>query len=241
MLFHRNRRSRYLAAIVFFAVLAFAPGLWRKAAAGAVIDDHAMRAREAGEQREASEAGHWEEFFRQLFGRRVSGDAEDPKSDVPCEPAGITADGADAAAVAAADGARAFAEGAAGGSSSVSSTTNSLQFGSAAGAAAGGQSGQAGGQSGGGIEATFRLCGTANPQAERAIEQLVGGGAFSATLTSRQDGCADLTIKSTGAAPAGVSVAQRTNLSVNSGGNRIDVRVASENGVTRVTIGGGQP
>jgi len=97
---------------------------------------------------------------------------------------------------------------------------------------------------GSGDEATFRLCGSADPQAERAIEQLVAGRNFRARLTSRPDGCADLTI-SVSTQPASGSLAgrQSTSMNVSAGSTTgaparsISVHIVTENGVTRATIG----
>lgn len=90
-----------------------------------------------------------------------------------------------------------------------------------------------------GLTATFRLCGSADPQTQRAIEQLIAGRGYSATLVSRADGCADLTIAvAPGASGSGGS--QSTNLSVStSSGRTISVQIYSANGATQVTIGAG--
>ena len=89
------------------------------------------------------------------------------------------------------------------------------------------------------LQATFHLCGTPDPQTERAIEQLIAGRNFRATLVSRSDGCADLTIAvSPGAAGSGRQI---TNLTVSTGGGRtIAVQIVTENGVTNVTLGPGR-
>jgi hypothetical protein len=88
----------------------------------------------------------------------------------------------------------------------------------------------------GATQATFRLCG---PDAgiERSIEQLVAGRAFSTTLTSRGDGCADLLVQVT--APVAATVGRSsTNLSVGLGaGQRLSVQIDSENGTTHAHIG----
>ena len=93
-------------------------------------------------------------------------------------------------------------------------------------------------------EATFRLCGEPDPQVERSIEQLVGGRSFSVKLSSRSDGCADLTIKvSPEPACSSCYTRQSTNLAMSVGaksdtqGHGISVQIVTENGVTRATIG----
>ncbi|GEM_PF-2979045 len=80
---------------------------------------------------------------------------------------------------------------------------------------------------------TFRICGTSDPQAEKAIEQLINGHNFSASMVSRSDGCADLTVKvSPGTTGNGSST---TNIAV---GN-IAIKIVSQNGVTTAHIGAG--
>ena len=82
----------------------------------------------------------------------------------------------------------------------------------------------------------FRLCGAGavDPQIERAIEQLVAGRSFSATLVGLQDGCAELSITASGAASG--AGRQSTNLTVG-GGRGVAVRIVSEGGSTQATIG----
>ncbi len=90
------------------------------------------------------------------------------------------------------------------------------------------------------LEQTFRLCGSAAPDTQRAIEQLIAGRSFSATLVSRSDGCADLTVTVSPDSGLGSIGQQSTNLSVASGTRgTILVRIVSQNGVTHVTIGPG--
>ncbi len=88
----------------------------------------------------------------------------------------------------------------------------------------------------GGSQTTFRLCGAAAPDTDRAIEQFLAGTGFGATLVGRADGCADLTVtRARGGASAGQ---QSTNLRVSSGaagGGWIVVRISSEDGTTRVS------
>jgi hypothetical protein len=91
------------------------------------------------------------------------------------------------------------------------------------------------------LHGSFRLCGATDPQTERAIEQLIAGRGFSAQLVTRSDGCADLTIDVSPASGAATSGRQSTSLTVSSGapGRTISVRIASENGATRVSLGAG--
>ena len=86
---------------------------------------------------------------------------------------------------------------------------------------------------------TFRLCSPPDPQVARAIEQLIAGRSFSASLVARSAGCAELTIA---VQPGGaVSGRQVSRLSVGTGGgDRIAVEIVSENGATRVDIGAGR-
>lgn len=90
----------------------------------------------------------------------------------------------------------------------------------------------------GAAQATFRVCG-ADGQAARAIEQLIAGRSFSATLVGLRDGCADLTISVAGVA-SGTSPSgrQSTNLTVggSGGAQSIAVRIVSENGTTQASI-----
>ncbi|MGH2350904.1 MAG: hypothetical protein ACRDJN_04745 [Chloroflexota bacterium] len=91
-------------------------------------------------------------------------------------------------------------------------------------------------------QATFRLCGVADEAAERAIEQLIAGHGFSATLASRPDGCADLTIDVAPQPSGGVSTGrQSTSLNVSAGPaearRRIAIQIVSEDGVTQVSLG----
>jgi hypothetical protein len=84
---------------------------------------------------------------------------------------------------------------------------------------------------------TFHLCG-ADQQAERDIEQLIAGRSFSSTLSARGDGCAELTIKASSPAGAGSAT---SNMSVSLGsGKTLTIKIASQGGATRVSIGSGQ-
>ncbi len=91
------------------------------------------------------------------------------------------------------------------------------------------------------LEATFRLCAGPDPQAERAIEQLIDGRSFRARLVSRADGCADLTISVSPQSSAGSFIGrQSTLLTVGSGSTAgvISVQIVTENGVTKASING---
>ncbi len=85
-------------------------------------------------------------------------------------------------------------------------------------------------------EGSFRLCGP-DPAVARAIEQLVAGRGFSASLFSRGDGCADLTIRVTSPVTSGTS-SSSLNVSIGSGRN-LSMRIVSEQGATRVTLSEG--
>ena len=84
-----------------------------------------------------------------------------------------------------------------------------------------------------GQDGTFHICG-ADTQAESAIAQLVAGRGFSATLTARGDGCADLTVHPNGQVSSGSS---SSNLSVGVGSGRtLSIQIVSEAGVTHASI-----
>lgn len=88
-----------------------------------------------------------------------------------------------------------------------------------------------------GETASFRICSPTEPQTERAIEQFIAGRAFMTVSLGRPDGCADLTIVVF--PQSSVSGRQSTSLSFSSGsGPTIRVRIVSEQGRTRVSIGG---
>jgi hypothetical protein len=93
-------------------------------------------------------------------------------------------------------------------------------------------------------EATFRLCGGPDPGTERAIERLIAGRGFRARLVSREDGCADLTITvSPQSPPASITGRQSTQLTVSAGSapsGLLSVRIVTENGVTKASIGAQQ-
>jgi hypothetical protein len=86
-------------------------------------------------------------------------------------------------------------------------------------------------------QATFHLCGP-DPQSERAIAQLIAGHTFSASVSARGDGCADLTIR-VNPQLAGGSATSQMNVSLGSG-QSLTIQIISENGATRVSIGAGQ-
>jgi hypothetical protein len=84
-----------------------------------------------------------------------------------------------------------------------------------------------------GQEGTFHICG-ADPQSARAIEQLIAGRGFSATLSGRGDGCADLTIRVTSGM---VNGSTSSNLSVSLGsGRNLAIQIVSEQGATHARI-----
>ena len=89
----------------------------------------------------------------------------------------------------------------------------------------------------GGLTATFRVCGTPDPQVERAIEQAVAGRAFDVTLVSRPDGCADLTIQVTSQAAVQGSSRVESTLAISLDGRNLALQVVSANGVTRASLG----
>lgn len=87
----------------------------------------------------------------------------------------------------------------------------------------------------GATEGTFQLCGP-DDKAARAIEQLIAGRSFSASLSTTGNGCASLTIKTTSAAANTGRAASTLNVSLGSG-KRLSIQIASEAGVTNVSIG----
>jgi hypothetical protein len=139
-----------------------------------------------------------------------------------------------------------------------------------------------------GQQLALQLCGGADPEAERTIEQFIAGRAFSATLTGRGDGCADLVLEvsdsgsgqtsgqgtsanfsttstgtssfssyssssssnstqhnsvvvsSSGSGQSSSNVVnnQSTSLSIiTDSGTNINVKIVTENGVTKATVG----
>ena len=85
-------------------------------------------------------------------------------------------------------------------------------------------------------EATFLLCGGPDPETERAIEQLINGRSFKTKLTSRSDGCADLTVTVLPQSQPNLG-RQSSSLTVSAQNSTISVQIVNENGVTRATIG----
>ena len=85
----------------------------------------------------------------------------------------------------------------------------------------------------------FHLCGP-DPQAASAIEQLIGGRGFSASLSARGDGCADLTIQANPQSSVGGSVTSHLVVSLGSG-QSLDLQITSQGGLTHVTIAEDQP
>jgi hypothetical protein len=83
--------------------------------------------------------------------------------------------------------------------------------------------------------ATFRLCGGDGPETARAIERFVDGRSFSARASSRADGCVDLALSL--GPPSGAASSQSATLSVGTGRGRVTVRLVSQDGQTRVSIG----
>jgi hypothetical protein len=83
----------------------------------------------------------------------------------------------------------------------------------------------------------FVICGS-DPPTERAVEQLVGGRGFSATLVARGDGCADMMVRVNPDMVGGTS-SSTIKLSVSLGSGRVlDVQIASERGATHASIVG---
>jgi hypothetical protein len=80
---------------------------------------------------------------------------------------------------------------------------------------------------------TFRLCG-ADPAIARAIEQLVAGRAFSTSLVSRGDGCAELKVQVTSPTVSG-SATSNLNVSIGSG-RSLHLRIVSQGGATHVEL-----
>jgi hypothetical protein len=85
----------------------------------------------------------------------------------------------------------------------------------------------------GGQPGTFHVCG-ADPALETAIQQLIGGRGFSATLESHGEGCADLTIRPTSDVASGTA---SSNLSVSLGsGRNLSIQIMSAQGVTHANV-----
>ena len=90
--------------------------------------------------------------------------------------------------------------------------------------------------SSGASQGSFHLCGP-DASAAQAIEQLIGGRSFSASLNTTADGCADLTVQPTSSVASGSATSQ---LSVSLGsGQNLQIQITSQNGATHVSIGSG--
>jgi hypothetical protein len=86
-------------------------------------------------------------------------------------------------------------------------------------------------------QGSFHLCGPDTTTAQ-AIERLIAGRSFSASLSSTADGCADLMIRPTSPVGNGSATSQ---LSVSLGsGQNLQLQITSQNGATHVSIGSGQ-
>jgi hypothetical protein len=96
-----------------------------------------------------------------------------------------------------------------------------------AGAATGSQSSQG----------SFHLCGP-DASAAQAIEQLIAGRSFSASLNTTADGCADLIVRATSPVGNG-SATSRLSVSLGNGQN-LQIQIMSQNGATHVSIASGQ-
>jgi hypothetical protein len=81
---------------------------------------------------------------------------------------------------------------------------------------------------------TFQLCGGDQQSTARAIEQLIAGHGFSASLSSQGSGCAALTIRVSPQASSGTASSQ-LNVGLGSGTN-LSIQIVSERGATRVSI-----
>ncbi|MBV9895885.1 MAG: hypothetical protein JO020_17105 [Chloroflexi bacterium] len=81
---------------------------------------------------------------------------------------------------------------------------------------------------------SFHICGP-DPQAEQAISQLIAGRGFSATLSARNDGCADLTIKATSQGTTSGSASTNLNVSLGSG-QSLSIKIVSQGGASHTSI-----
>jgi len=88
-----------------------------------------------------------------------------------------------------------------------------------------------------GSQGTFHVCG-ADASAAQALEQLIAGRSFSATLKSTADGCADLIVRATSPVGNG-SATSRLSVSLGSG-QSLQIQIISQNGKTQVSITSGQ-
>jgi hypothetical protein len=85
-------------------------------------------------------------------------------------------------------------------------------------------------------QGSFHLCGP-DASAAQAIEQLIAGRSFSASLNTTSDGCADLSIQATSPVGNG-NATSRLSVSLGSGQN-LQIQITSQNGATHVSIGTG--
>jgi len=85
----------------------------------------------------------------------------------------------------------------------------------------------------------FHLCGP-DPQAAAEIEQLIAGRGFSASLSARGDGCADLTIHANPQSVGGGSASSHLVVSLGSG-QSLNLQITSQGGATHVSIGEDHP
>ena len=83
-------------------------------------------------------------------------------------------------------------------------------------------------------QGTFHLCGPDTNTAQ-AIEQLISGRSFSASLTTTADGCADLIVRATSPVGNG-SASSRLSVSLGSG-QSLQIQITSQSGATHVSIG----
>jgi hypothetical protein len=81
---------------------------------------------------------------------------------------------------------------------------------------------------------TFQLCGGDQQSTARAIEQLIAGHSFSASLSSQGSGCAALTIRVSPQLSGGTASSQ-LSVGLGSGAN-LSIQIVSERGATRVNI-----
>jgi hypothetical protein len=86
-------------------------------------------------------------------------------------------------------------------------------------------------------QGSFHLCG-ADASAAQAIEQLIAGRSFSASLNTAADGCADLFVRATSPVGSG-SATSRLSVSLGNGQN-LQIQITSQNGATHVSIASGQ-
>jgi hypothetical protein len=89
--------------------------------------------------------------------------------------------------------------------------------------------------SSGAQQGSFRVCG-ADAQTAHAIEQLIAGRPFSATLSAHGDGCADLSIRVTSSNPTSGTASSNLRVSLGTGQN-LSIQIVSDKGTTHVNIG----